>query len=477
MGNKLGILFFMTTISAQANAIVPLINIFTPQTMLPASILTVIIILIEMYILRRWAKNIRLIQHLKYSTLNNLMSSFVGSVFVWVYMMEKPLWEIMVMYPIMFIVTLLVETPLLKKEYPDKLKTWRDAIERSLSLHLGSYILIFLFQPIFFIIWGYYGNYMDENAIKNWTNTSVLKYESGEVYMIKSSYENNNRQYELYKYDIKSKTKSKISIDLKMDDRKTIWDIKDKEFVYTGIGDFIYRVNMQTKQNISQFKIYKSIEQIRISPDKKMIAILEYEREVKVKKDEYSYYRLGSACKLKLYNLESGKLLKEVPRLALNTAIVWGDTSEYIYFVSQKNKDDFFQNEVLKNITHFYGRGYIKDGSYAREIFKYSLLDNRVSPLINAEQIVGIMKNQLFFIKNESLKKLDINRLVSSTIYQDGFNSYSYALSPTGKNILMLIRHKSLMSHSDFLSIQNIKDRNKKVLLDKDYNGEFRWVK
>ncbi len=51
-----------------------------------------------------------------------------------------------------------------------------------------------------------------------------------------------------------------------------------------------------------------------------------------------------------------------------------------------------------------------------------------------------------------------------------------YAVSPSGNKIAMLIARKQLLMHSDFLTVVDINNSDKRFILDKDYrSGPMVW--
>ena len=114
----LSILFFPH--ESQADAINPIFNLFTPDTVVPASILTVLIILVEGLLLWRWTK-----------------PSGVGSIAAWLFFQEQMIWGMMGLYVPMFFLTLATETPALKYLYRQNGFDWERAIKISFGQIIG----------------------------------------------------------------------------------------------------------------------------------------------------------------------------------------------------------------------------------------------------------------------------------------------------------------------------------------------------
>ena len=142
----LAVSFLLTLpMQAKADAINPILNLFTPATFIPALILTVLIIIVEGLLLWRWTRPISLCLSLWRATIINLISSIAGSIVVWLFFQEQiMLWGLMDIYVSMFLLTLITEIPTLKYLYRNKGLKWKRTIKISFGLNLISYLLIFI---------------------------------------------------------------------------------------------------------------------------------------------------------------------------------------------------------------------------------------------------------------------------------------------------------------------------------------------
>jgi hypothetical protein len=114
-----------------------------------------------------------------------------------------------------------------------------------------------------------------------------------------------------------------------------VWDAKGNLVAcIVETGDWKNRpitvINATTFSKLA--KIDGNFREVRISPDLSKLAVLEYVREINAPRDDESAFMLGSGCKLKIYNIESGSLLYEAPRLALDNGIAWTSNTNIIWF-------------------------------------------------------------------------------------------------------------------------------------------------
>jgi hypothetical protein len=197
------ILFFPH--ESQADAINPIFNLFTPDTVVPASILTVLIILIEALLLWKWAKPISFRLSLWRATIINIISSAAGSIAAWLFFQEQMIWGMMGLYIPMFFLTLATETPALKYLFRQNGFDWKRTIKISFGLDLISYLFVFIAQ--FGLIFAYlgYADFADKQTIKKWNNLSLLEGETGYIYTVKYAPAENFTKYIFNRYDVENK--------------------------------------------------------------------------------------------------------------------------------------------------------------------------------------------------------------------------------------------------------------------------------
>jgi hypothetical protein len=453
--------------------------------MIPAFILTVFIILIEAILLRRWQKNIPFKTHLKYSTFNNIVSSLIGSVILVVFVFKQPFWEIMILYPAMFILTIIVETQLIKYEYRQKFTTWFDAIKKSVYIHFYSYIFVFLLQPVFFILFAFYLNFLHTQNIKNWNDFSITKDETGYIYTVEGDDEANSSTSKnaLFQYDVKTKVRKKIDLGLENKEIDSIsWDIKGNKIAYIGNRYFynnemfVSILDINTLTLVSKIHMQKYFRNFSISPDETMLAALEYYKDVKGPKYQDGYFMLGTSCKLKVYELSSGKLLYQAPLLALEGGLTWTNDSKNIIFASLQDHN-LLTNTKQDHLTRGYGRAYAREGQFPMVLYNWNLQTNKISFLTEGENPVSIINtNDILFVNKSKIWRINLDKKNPYVFLEKLKLSHSYAVSPTGKSVITLIPHKTFLSHSNYLTIVKPNNLQNKLIIDENYNGKVIWT-
>lgn len=130
-----------------ADGISPILNLFSSETVFPASVITIIIIVFEAILLRWRIPEITFKKHLWRSTIINIASSAAGSIIILAVSRHHYfIWESFALILPLYLITLITETPLLKAIYKKTNITWPRAIRLSIGINTASYILVFLLE-------------------------------------------------------------------------------------------------------------------------------------------------------------------------------------------------------------------------------------------------------------------------------------------------------------------------------------------
>ncbi len=487
---ELGCLAALTNLSGilgnpaicHADAINPLINIFTPDTAISSSVLTVLIILIEAILLRKWIKQVSFRISLSRSAIINVASSAAGSIAVLIFFRDKPSWEISGLFIPMFILTLATEAPLLKALYRDERLNWVSSAKISFGINLISYAFVFIAQ--FGLIFAYFGyaGIADKQTLKKWTDISLLNKESGYIYTI--DYDSTGKYLKniLKKYDVEAKEWTTIDPKGERGIDPIVWDVRN------GILACIIQTEDWENRPLSIFKTpsYAPIVQlsgkfreVRISPDLNKIAALEYVKETVAPKDEKNYFMLGSACGVKIYDIRSGRLLYEAPRLALAEGLCWDKDSKRIFFTSLRD-GKLFENSSDNLPPHSFGRGYAKPGQCPIDIFAFDLRTNSVRAITEGRDPRMIpSSNEITFLKEKGMYESELWRFDldtgKSSIDIKEVIGYHHDVSPTGLKYLIPVPHKRPLGNSSFLTVTSPTDLNHRHILQVSSHYDFRW--
>lgn len=130
-----------------ADGISPLLNLFTRETIFPASIVTLVIVLIEALLLRWRIPEIKFKNHLWRSAIINIASSATGSLIVLAMARDHYfVWESFSLILPLFVITLITETPILKALYKEVNIGWKRTIKLSIGINVSSYFAVILLE-------------------------------------------------------------------------------------------------------------------------------------------------------------------------------------------------------------------------------------------------------------------------------------------------------------------------------------------
>ena len=467
---------------SQADAISPIVNLFTSDTVVPALILTTAIIIVEAFLLWKWTKPISFRLNLWRSTIINIISSGAGSIAAWLFFQKQMIWEMMGLYIPMFFLTLVTETPALKYLYRKNGFNWNRSIKVSLGINLISYCFVFIAQ--FGLIFAYlgYAGFADKQTAIKWNDHSLLEGETGYIYTLKHVPTGNSTKYVFNRYDVENEKWEAVNLGFEKGIYPTVWDVKANLMAcIIETGDWKNRaitvINATTLSKLAQ--IDGNFREVRISPDLRKLAVLEYVRDINAPRDEVSAFMLGSGCKLKIYDIESGSLLYEAPRIALDEGLTWTSNSSILF--SSLRDSALLQDADVDTHGHTYGRSYAKEGQFPVDIFAYDLGSNSVRRLTEGQYPQFIpSKNEILFYRASGFYNGDLwqgnTALTNPRLVLSNVQGNKVAVSPSGLKYLIAVPHKQPLGRSYFLTLVDPNDTEKRfIVLPNSFYG-FRWI-
>ena len=141
-------------LDALADGVSPILNIFHKDTIVPATIVTAVIILVEAILLRWRIKDVPFRGALWRSAAINIASSATGSVLLLAFGRDSFfMWDTMSMVLPLFLITLATEIPLLRLLYRSIQMSWLRAVRLGLLLNVLSYIAVFALEIGMLVGW------------------------------------------------------------------------------------------------------------------------------------------------------------------------------------------------------------------------------------------------------------------------------------------------------------------------------------
>ena len=464
----------------QADAISPLINVFTPGRAIPSAILTIFIILVEAFLLRKWIRTVPFKLNLWRSTIINIASSAAGSVAVLTFAKDRMFWDLSGFFLPMFFLTLATETPLLGYLYRRDNVDWIRAAKLSFGINVVSYSLVFVSQIGLVFAFAAYGDFIDKREIKTWTENSLLDGESGFIYAVSNIRTDKINKSILKRYDVSKKAWENIDTAGERGIEQIVWDVRGNILVCIKQNEDWNNRSLsiiQLPNNTEITSLKGNFRAVRLSPDLSKIAALEYVRDAGVPKDAEGYFMLGDSCHLKIFDRSTGKLLTEAPRMSLNQGLAWID-SQQVVFASLKD-ESLFRNENFP--SHSYGRGYAKEGQFPIYLFAFDITKKTVTALVEGQDPVYIpSRNVISFIRERGMYNYEVWQLDratgQSTLIVKETKSNQHSVSPSGSKLLLQIPRNQLFGYSHFLTVVDSKNQERKLIIEPASAYPFRWV-
>jgi len=137
---------------ALADGVSPILNLFHRDTWFPATLITILIILVESSLLRLRIKEVRYLDTLWRCFILNLVSSVAGSVIlVGLGRDSFFVWDGMSLLLPLFIITLVTEIPMLRLLCRKLPLSWERACALGLGINIASYAVVFVAEVAFFM--------------------------------------------------------------------------------------------------------------------------------------------------------------------------------------------------------------------------------------------------------------------------------------------------------------------------------------
>src|SRR5580698_6526141 len=160
--------------AAFADGVSPTLNFFHKDTWLTASIVTLVIILVEGGLLRWRIKQITFGSALWRSTIINVASSAVGSLLLLGLGRDSYfIWDTMSLVVPLFLITVATEIPLLYFLFRQLPMTWGRACVLGFGINLASYAVVFVLEIGLFLGFISYSGHLDNKELTEWKNPTL----------------------------------------------------------------------------------------------------------------------------------------------------------------------------------------------------------------------------------------------------------------------------------------------------------------
>ncbi len=470
-------------VTALADGFVPILNFFSPDTWFTALFATLIIVLLESGLLHWRIKGVPCQDTLKNALLINIASSIAGSV-VLLTAFDDPMWNLNMLYLvlILFVVTLVVEIPLLHRLHRDQALPWKRSIRLGLGINVGSYGLIFALPVGLISGTVFIGDHLDKQDLARWHHPELPGQVAGTLYSCSWEYENER----LWSYDAEDGHWVKVPNSPRMETQA--WDIEGDLCAYVCRSEKLNENDMLFLAQLPEFvplhklnpgalvgrryDIWQQITKMAISPDSKFVALLFRVGEVLAPRDDRSHYDVGQKSLVLILDAASGEEIARTSRWGLNNDLCWMADARRILYYSLDNESLFEITKAQVQGEASYGIGYAKDDAFKGGLYSFDIHTGETvrfmdgtGPSLAAEKgrLLVRDKTALYLLEPDGtlVTRLEIPRLG----YADT------VLSPRGDYILAGIRQHVIFAQINVIILMPVIDTDTRHVIEK--KGRF----
>ncbi len=370
--------------AAFADGVSPILNFFHKDTWMPASIITLAIILLESLLLWWRIKRVRFVGVLWRTILLNVASSLTGSVFLIAFSRDSffMLQSMSLVLPL-FLITLLTEIPLLHALFKNVPLSWIRAVILGCGINVASYVAVFVLEIGLLFGWIAYEGHLDKKDAKEWNNPGYLKQASGLIYAIESV----GSKYRLRVFDPQNPHWVSLTNCPLLDPR--IWDVegdicafiqgttdewKDRHLIVCRLPDFTTLLDLPPTQ-LAGIVVdnWQGVTDVAVSPDRKKLAVLFRQADAVAQRDDSSFYDLGSKCKLIVIDLVSGQVLARASRWASDSRLCWLSDSRRVLFSSFDDESVYQTTTAEIRGSRSLGIGHARDRKFKQSTYLFDV--------------------------------------------------------------------------------------------------------
>lgn len=366
-----------------------------------------------------------------------------------------------------FFLTIAIELPLLRFFLRNRVRGWLQLSVIVLLANVASYALLIAIDRPVREAWLHRIFTADQQVIRQWTNTYMLREATGRIYATESR--SGGPPHQLRYFDLKDQRWYSVSNSPAVD--PNIWDIEGDVLAFQTYGEstsrqIVWVTTLPTCSPIRELTLppnnYNSAGggELAISPDQNKLAVLVPLHEIHAPLSGSSYRVPGRSCLLVVYDLASGDY--SVCRRRALRAICWESNSKKVFFHSLTDEKVMSTEVLAKGWQKQFDFNNPERNEFLRPpVFSYRLDTGDVALISNtAAELISAQANQLVLLSNQSLILLnttngsrtqrDLGKFVSQ--YQ------SPTLSPDGRFAVARFFLNPFTSHFGYPAIVNLEN-------------------
>lgn len=473
-------LFCSTT--AGADAFVPFVSLFTPQTAVPALLAMVVIVACETITLKLFFRKVSLWRNLLNAFLINAVSSAVGSLIFWFDASSAIApWNIWGTIISLFLITFLVEAPLLYFLYRQHALHGEFVLGLSFLLNVVSYAIVLLIELGLLLGFVSYSESLDQKARREWNHLSLVEREKGKIYL--SGRKGGADQLECY--DVTKRAWIPMEGSPKTD--SIVWDAEDGLFAFVdsssstltlcSLPDFAQVDSFSIKTtDETENRNFTLIPDVEISPEKSMVAVLLAYGEVGIPSGPTTTNYIGCRCRLVVYRIADHQLVFIVPGWVSNSGLCWSTDSRTLYYSALTHPEAYTFNTSIRDAEPRYVGQHELGKLMKLGVFSMSL--DSTTPVCVADGSCPVFDSASATILFDSSSGLMESSPDTHEVKRLGWGTRlsSKVLSPTGQAILATISHYHPFIESDYIVVMDRNDTSTRLFLGEGDDMHFDWT-
>lgn len=460
---------------ARANGIVPMMNLFYPETWVAAALVTIAIVLLESWILRRCIRKVTWAGTVWRSLVLNLASSAAGSVLLLpfgrgTFILDEGLALVVPLY----FITVATEFPLLRLLYRRVPLVWDRAWVLGWGMNLASYALVFVLQFVFFFGWVLCMGLLDQRDLMAWNQPSILRETPGRIYLGPPY-----QDHPMRVFDPATGNWKEWAACPKID----VWDVtgntiaflnpeKDKVMLAT-LPDFaVVREIEADVWRDAEEKVSPLVCQLALSPDGTRLAILTEYGDVLVQRDRDSYYTLGQKCRLTVVDTATGEAVGCCPRWASDGSLCWTADAGSVLFAAFD--DETIYHKGRNDVTGRWRYG--RDVHLSRSLYSFHLAAGEVARFAAGEApSLAVRTGQILVREGKELVLLDAAGRTERRLPMPRLAQWPPVLSPDGEFALVTVRHRQPFVGQQILLAVRTGEPSRRHLLAEEFWLRYDW--
>ena len=323
---------------ALADGLIPAINAYSHTPVFYFTFAAVV--LIESVCIRLWLGRMPFLSVLWRVVLLNAASSYAGYLLMRSSLRPEfsHVWQQAIPF---FFLTLSVELPLLLLLFRRRAASWRQQLLAGTAANVLSYIFLVAAERPIEAVWLHRLSAADRRTLEQWTNTQMLAQTAGVIYGTEGF------PHRLRVFDPRENRWHSVTNCPPIDPR--YWDVEGDVVAFMHYQEEGYAYNDIAVKRLPGFAAIAGISvanavnsqsgwELKISPDRRHLAVLVPRHEMSAPLNGASYRCFGMTCDLAVYEIASGGLVGVSPRKAFGE-LCWLPDSRHVLFRSLRRPE------------------------------------------------------------------------------------------------------------------------------------------